>query len=101
MRSGPCPSVFGLGSMGANYGASATGSHTYTVSMNYSFNLSSSKSIVLGLLDMTGYGNGFNSLNFKVMSGATMMYPVLPVLAADLGVDETRIGLVMVSSTSR
>jgi len=34
-----------------------------------------------------------------LMSGATMLYPVLPVLAADLGVDDARIGLVMVAYT--
>jgi ACDE family multidrug resistance protein len=35
-----------------------------------------------------------------VVSGATMLYPVLPVLAADLGVDEARIGLAMVAYTA-
>jgi MFS family permease len=35
-----------------------------------------------------------------LMSGATMLYPVLPVLAADLGVNEARIGLVMVAYTA-
>src|SRR5215207_8736016 len=35
-----------------------------------------------------------------VVSGATMLYPVLPVLAADLHVDEARIGLAMVAFTA-
>ena len=35
-----------------------------------------------------------------VVSGATMLYPVLPVLAADLAVDEARIGLAMVAFTA-
>ena len=35
-----------------------------------------------------------------VVSGATMLYPVLPVLAADLEVDEARIGLAMVAFTA-
>jgi len=35
-----------------------------------------------------------------VVSGATMLYPVLPVLAADLAVDESRIGLAMVAFTA-
>jgi MFS family permease len=35
-----------------------------------------------------------------VVSGATMLYPVLPVLAADLQVDEARIGLAMVAFTA-
>jgi predicted MFS family arabinose efflux permease len=35
-----------------------------------------------------------------VVSGATMIYPVLPVLAQDLGVDESRIGLTMVAFTA-
>lgn len=35
-----------------------------------------------------------------VVSGATMLYPVLPVLAADLHVDAARIGLAMVAYTA-
>ena len=35
-----------------------------------------------------------------LMSGATMLYPVLPVLAADLKVDATRIGLAMAAYTA-
>ncbi|MEA2936688.1 MAG: transporter, family, multidrug resistance protein [Alphaproteobacteria bacterium] len=35
-----------------------------------------------------------------LMSGATMLYPVLPVIAADLAIDEARIGLVMVAFTA-
>jgi ACDE family multidrug resistance protein len=35
-----------------------------------------------------------------LMSGATMIYPVLPVLARDLGIEEARIGLVMVAYTT-
>jgi MFS family permease len=35
-----------------------------------------------------------------VVSGTTMLYPVLPVLAADLHVDEARIGLAMVAFTA-
>ena len=35
-----------------------------------------------------------------VVSGATMLYPVLPALAADLQVDEARIGLAMVAYTA-
>ena len=35
-----------------------------------------------------------------VVSGATMLYPVLPVIAGDLAVDEARIGLVMVAFTA-
>jgi predicted MFS family arabinose efflux permease len=35
-----------------------------------------------------------------VVSGATMLYPVLPVLATDLAVDEARIGLAMVAFTA-
>ncbi len=35
-----------------------------------------------------------------MMSGATMLYPVLPVLAASLGVEEAQIGLVMVAYTT-
>src|SRR5262245_39869765 len=35
-----------------------------------------------------------------LMSGAWMLYPVLPVLADNLGVDESRIGLVMVAYTA-
>ncbi len=34
------------------------------------------------------------------VAGATLLYPVLPVLAADLAVDEARIGLVMVAFTA-
>src|SRR5688500_1019920 len=34
------------------------------------------------------------------VSGATLLYPVLPVLAADLKVDEAQIGLVMVAFTA-
>jgi ACDE family multidrug resistance protein len=34
------------------------------------------------------------------VSGATLLYPVLPVLAADLAVDEARIGLAMVALTA-
>jgi MFS family permease len=34
------------------------------------------------------------------VAGATLLYPVLPVLAADLTVDEARIGLVMVAFTA-
>jgi predicted MFS family arabinose efflux permease len=34
------------------------------------------------------------------VSGATLLYPVLPVVAADLAVDESRIGLVMVAFTA-
>jgi MFS family permease len=35
-----------------------------------------------------------------MMSGAWMLYPVLPVLAGDLAVDESRIGLVMAAYTA-
>jgi predicted MFS family arabinose efflux permease len=35
-----------------------------------------------------------------VVSGASMLYPVLPVLAADLAVEEARIGLAMVAYTA-
>jgi MFS family permease len=35
-----------------------------------------------------------------VVSGATMLYPVLPVIADELAVDESRIGLVMVAFTA-
>jgi MFS family permease len=34
------------------------------------------------------------------VSGATLLYPVLPMLAADLAVDEARIGLVMTALTA-
>ena len=34
------------------------------------------------------------------VSGATLLYPVLPVLAADLKVDEAQIGLVMAAFTA-
>jgi MFS family permease len=33
-------------------------------------------------------------------SGASLLYPVLPVLAAELAIDETRIGLVMAAYTT-
>ena len=35
-----------------------------------------------------------------LMSGATMIYPVLPVLAASLGIEESQIGLVMAAYTA-
>src|SRR6476660_3082057 len=35
-----------------------------------------------------------------MVSGASMLYPVLPVLAADLAIDEARIGLAMVAYTT-
>ena len=35
-----------------------------------------------------------------VSGGASLLYPVLPVLAGDLGVDQTRIGLVMAAFTA-
>jgi MFS transporter, ACDE family, multidrug resistance protein len=35
-----------------------------------------------------------------MMSGATLLYPVLPVLAASLGIEEAQIGLVMVAYTT-
>jgi MFS family permease len=38
--------------------------------------------------------------SIAVVSGATMIYPVLPVLAHDLAVDESKIGLVMVAFTA-
>jgi MFS family permease len=38
--------------------------------------------------------------SIAAVSGATLLYPVLPVLAADLAVDEARIGLVMAAFTA-
>jgi ACDE family multidrug resistance protein len=38
--------------------------------------------------------------SIAVVSGAMMLYPVLPVIAGDLAVDESRIGLVMVAFTA-
>jgi len=38
--------------------------------------------------------------SIAAVSGATLLYPVLPVLAADLAIDEARIGLVMAAFTA-
>src|SRR3954452_14705002 len=38
--------------------------------------------------------------SIAAVSGATLLYPVLPVLAADLAVDESRIGLAMTAYTA-
>jgi MFS family permease len=38
--------------------------------------------------------------SIAAVSGATLLYPVLPILAADLAVDEARIGLVMAAFTA-
>src|SRR6185295_2133193 len=38
--------------------------------------------------------------SIAAVSGATLLYPVLPVLAADLKVDEAEIGLVMAAFTA-
>jgi MFS family permease len=40
------------------------------------------------------------STSVAVVSGATMLYPVLPVLAADLKVEDARIGLAMAAFTA-
>jgi len=62
----------GLGSLGGSYGASAS-SRLYDASASYTFNLTSTRDLSLGLLGMTSYGGGFNSLRFSVTSGATTL----------------------------
>ena len=65
--------VIGLGSLGANYGGSG-GTRSYTANALYSFNLSTSASLTLGLLNMTAYNGGFDTLNFTVKRGATTLF---------------------------
>jgi hypothetical protein len=65
--------VLGLGSMGANYGASS-GSHTYSASAVYTFSLAASSTLKLGLLDFTSYGGGFNSLTLTATNGASTIF---------------------------
>jgi hypothetical protein len=62
--------VIGLGSLGANY-TGGTGTRTYTASALYSFNLNAATDLTLGLLDMSAYNGGFDTLNFKVKRGGT------------------------------
>ncbi|WP_170201209.1 hypothetical protein, partial [Ideonella azotifigens] len=66
-------SVLGLGSLGANYSASATGNRSYSASSTYNFSLASNSNLTLGLLGMTAYNGGFTSMNFSVVSGATTL----------------------------
>jgi hypothetical protein len=56
--------VLGLGSMGANYGATS-GLRTYGASARYTFDLAAPTALTLGLLDFTSYGGGFNSLTLS------------------------------------
>jgi hypothetical protein len=65
--------VLGLGVLGANYGSAASGNRTYTASTSYNFSLASQSNLSVGLLGMSSYGGGFNSLNFSVKSGATTL----------------------------
>ena len=65
--------VIGLGSLGANYGGSG-GTRSYTANALYSFNLSTSASLTLGLLNMTAYNGGFDTLNFTVKRGGTTLF---------------------------
>ena len=65
--------ILGLGSMGANYGASS-GSHTYSASVEYTFSLASSSTLKLGLLDFNSYGGGFDTLTLTAMKGASTIF---------------------------
>ncbi|WP_141288323.1 hypothetical protein [Ideonella azotifigens] len=66
-------SVLGLGSLGASYGNYAKGNCTYSASATYSFSLASSSNLTLGLLGMTAHNDGFTSMSFSVVSGATTL----------------------------
>jgi hypothetical protein len=65
--------VLGLGSMGANYNATA-GLRAYEVSVVYSFSLASNSNLKLGLLDFTSYGGGFDSLTLSAYNGAVEIF---------------------------
>jgi hypothetical protein len=56
---------------------------TYDASATYSFDLGTTRDLSLGLLNMTSYGGGFNSLKFTVSSGAaTLVTSSFTTLAA-------------------
>ena len=47
--------------------------HVYDASATWSFNLASAGHVDLGLLNMTAWGGGFDSLTFKVTSGSSTL----------------------------
>jgi hypothetical protein len=66
--------LFGLGWVGANHAGAVR--RTHTVSTDHRFTHDAAKTLVLGLLDVTGYDGrdkGF-SLSFKVTSGSNTLY---------------------------
>ena len=63
--------TLGLGSLGANWNAGTA--HTYDANATYMFHLGASSNLNLGLLSMTSYGGGFDSLKFTVTSGSTVL----------------------------
>ena len=53
--------------------AGSTGSRSYDATTTWNFSLATPTAVSLGLLGMTSYGGGFNSLVFSVKNGSTTL----------------------------
>jgi hypothetical protein len=67
-------SVIGAGVLGANYSTGASGSQTYTAVATYTFTVNATTPVLLGLLDFTHHGGGFDSLTLTATRGAATVF---------------------------
>ncbi len=63
--------ILGAGSMGANN--LNGGTQTYTAAANYLYTANGSRAFTLGLLNISAYSCGFDSLSFTVKNGGTTL----------------------------
>jgi len=68
-------SIFGAGVLGASYSSTSSGTVTYVASNTDEYNLSGTNSFTLGLLSMSAFNKGFESLSFGVTDGTATVLP--------------------------
>jgi hypothetical protein len=64
--------VYGAGVQGVNYAVGAT--QAYTSTGQYSITLGGTSSLILGLLDFTAYGTGFDQLTLSIADNGSLLY---------------------------
>jgi hypothetical protein len=67
--------VFGLGTEGASYSTTASGSRTYTDTIAWTLNTTGlSGDLIAGLINDQSFGSGFDSLDFNVVENGTTIF---------------------------
>ena len=97
--------MFGLGTEGASYSTTASGSRTYTDTIAWTLNTTGlSGDLIAGLINDQSFGSGFDSLDFNVVENGTTIFdktfttlapprhssPTMPSISARYPADQTR-----------